>query len=154
MIPVDKPNTISNDKLSAITGLTYRRHKQLADAGFVPKPDRGRWPTLETLRGLFDYYRRDYESKRGLHVEKLRSEKLRADLLELELEEEQNRLIPMDFAIDCLADLIIGITQKIKGSSLSELEKAEILKDVRSLNVRAIVKKRGKNFRRPDAEDT
>jgi hypothetical protein len=50
------PGKISSKKLASITGLTDRRHRQLADQGYFPAPIRGLYETTATLSGLFRYY--------------------------------------------------------------------------------------------------
>ncbi len=50
-------DTISALELEEITGLTDRRHRQIADEGYFPKPDLGKYRRDETLRGMFRYYR-------------------------------------------------------------------------------------------------
>ena len=49
--------TIHGEKLEALTGLTDRRHRQLAKAGYFPSPVRGMYQLVATLRGMFNYYR-------------------------------------------------------------------------------------------------
>jgi hypothetical protein len=48
---------IAGRALCEITGLTDRRHRQLAADGYFPAPIRGKYETKATLAGLFRYYR-------------------------------------------------------------------------------------------------
>lgn len=57
---MSQPQTISADKLSALTGLSDRRHRQLADDGFFPKPDGGQYLLTPTISGMFRYFRESH----------------------------------------------------------------------------------------------
>jgi hypothetical protein len=48
---------ISAEQLCAITGLTDRRHRQLASAGFFPPPIKGKYQAGKTLIGVIRYQR-------------------------------------------------------------------------------------------------
>jgi hypothetical protein len=48
---------ISASELESLTGLTDRRHRQLAIEGFFPKPRLSKYLREETIHGLFRYYR-------------------------------------------------------------------------------------------------
>lgn len=47
---------ISWQDLCALTGLTDRRHRQLAEQGYFPAPIRGHYRRRETVAGLFKYF--------------------------------------------------------------------------------------------------
>ena len=49
--------TISGAELRELTGLTDRRHRQLADQGYFPAPVRGEYKRAETIAWLFRYFR-------------------------------------------------------------------------------------------------
>jgi hypothetical protein len=49
--------TISADELCVFTGLTDRRHRQLAKSGYFPPPLRGHYQKDKTVAGLFLYFR-------------------------------------------------------------------------------------------------
>jgi len=55
--------TISGEKLSALTGLTDRRHRQLAKEGYFPPPLRGLYPAWPAITGLFKYHREQLSKK-------------------------------------------------------------------------------------------
>lgn len=59
------PGSISGDKLCALTGLTDRRHRQLAKDGFFPAPNLGEYQLTPTIQGLFRYYREQRERSKG-----------------------------------------------------------------------------------------
>jgi hypothetical protein len=70
--------TITSEALESFTGLTDRRIRQLAKAGYFPPPKNGVYQQSVTIRGLFKYYREDHHNtSRTLNDAKL--EKLRAD---------------------------------------------------------------------------
>ena len=75
--------TIHADRLSALTGLSDRRHRQLAKEGFFPAPVRGHYQTDATLSGLFRYYREarsaDKEKRAQIDFEKHRKLKIDND---------------------------------------------------------------------------
>lgn len=56
-------DTITADKLCALTGLTDRRHRQLAKAGYFPPPKNAEYDLALTVKGLFDYYRQTKETR-------------------------------------------------------------------------------------------
>src|SRR6266576_3364715 len=62
---VTRPGCISADKLCQLTGLTDRRHRQLATAGCFPPPYRGQYELSPTLQGLFKHFRELLAHKSG-----------------------------------------------------------------------------------------
>lgn len=50
-------STITAEELCGYTGLTDRRHRQLAKAGYFPPPLRGRYQRDKSIAGLFQYLR-------------------------------------------------------------------------------------------------
>lgn len=48
---------ISSAELREFTGLTDRRHRQIADAGYFPLPVKGMYEREKTLKGMFIYLR-------------------------------------------------------------------------------------------------
>jgi hypothetical protein len=57
------PATITAEYLCGITGLTDRRHRQLAKAGFFPPPINGRYQGAAALVGIIRYQRQQLEKK-------------------------------------------------------------------------------------------
>jgi hypothetical protein len=53
----DLVRTISADELCGLTGLTDRRHRQLAKDGWWPAKEPGGWRRDETLAGVIKYFR-------------------------------------------------------------------------------------------------
>ena len=54
---------ISATELEDLTGLTDRRHRQIAGEGYFPKPERGIYIRADTLRGMFQFYRERSEKE-------------------------------------------------------------------------------------------
>ena len=78
---------LSAAALCELTGLTDRRHRQIAAEGYYPPPDRGRYRIKETLIGLFRYYREQLHKKEdNLATERKKYTIARREKLELETE--------------------------------------------------------------------
>lgn len=89
--------TISGEKLSELTGLTDRRHRQLADEGWIPKPDRGEYRFGATIRGILKFYREANDRAKGdLASEKLAKLRTERMIAELKLEQQRGELIDID----------------------------------------------------------
>jgi hypothetical protein len=90
--------TITAEKLCALTGLTDRRHRQLAKDGYFPPPVKGQYQVGPTLAGMFRYYRETREARDALRDEKVRETRARADLFEIEKRVKEKELVPLDEA--------------------------------------------------------
>jgi hypothetical protein len=89
--------TISGEKLTELTGLTDRRHRQLADEGFFPKPDGGEYKLAPTLRGLLRFYREWKDRAAGdLAGEKLAKLRTERQIAELKLEQHRGEVISLE----------------------------------------------------------
>lgn len=58
-----KIKSITGAELREMTGLTDRRHRQLADQGYFPAPSRGNYDREKTFEGMFRYYREQLGKK-------------------------------------------------------------------------------------------
>lgn len=85
---------ITADELCALTGLTDRRHRQLAKDGFFPPPEGSAYQTIPTLRGLFQHYRAINENRTDLAGEKLGKIAAERRLAELQLARERREVLP------------------------------------------------------------
>lgn len=85
--------TIHADKLCALTGLTDRRHRQLAKAGYFPPPAMSEYQLAPTIKGMFQYYR---EQKAKQKSSKERIDKARAEKLEIGNETLKRELLPAE----------------------------------------------------------
>jgi len=69
-----------------LTGLTDRRHRQLAAAGYFPLPDRGRYDAAAAIAGLFRHFREQLSKKNSeLVQEQRRLAKAKRETVEEEL---------------------------------------------------------------------
>ena len=55
--PEGLPEFIAGAKLALLSGLSDRRHRQIAKDGYFPDPIRGRYKFEATISGLFKFYR-------------------------------------------------------------------------------------------------
>lgn len=89
----DSPQTISAEKLCALTGLTDRRHRQLAKSGYFPSPVMSEYQLAPTIKGMFQYYREQKDKKTNTDE---RIKKARAEKLELANEATRKEMIPAE----------------------------------------------------------
>lgn len=128
---------ISSDRLAALTGLTDRRHRQLAKEGYFPEPERGQYELAPTLRGLFKFYREVRQKDTGNQAaEKLRKTKEGADKLALENEKTRGRLVEVETVYRHFEGIFVGLRARILASSMTDQEKDETLNDLRRLRGR------------------
>lgn len=106
--------TIEGDRLCFITGLTDRRHRQLAKEGYFPPPIRGKYQLVRTLQGLFRYYR-EAQVKRTGRMEEERELKMAAErkMAELAYEKEVGAVLETDIVYKAWEGIILGAHQKI-----------------------------------------
>lgn len=89
-----RPGTIASDKLCELTGLTDRRHRQIAAEGFFPPPTQGAYDATKTLAGLFRYYREQLHKKEdSLASERKKLSIARREKLEVETAKLKGELI-------------------------------------------------------------
>jgi len=87
--------TISAEQLCALTGLTDKRHRQLAKDGFFPPPIKGEYQFRETINGMFRYYREMTKRARGsLAEQQLAKAKADRELAELEVARQRREVVP------------------------------------------------------------
>jgi hypothetical protein len=86
-------NSITAEKLCALTGLTDRRHRQLAKAGYFPPPVMSEYQLAPTIKGMFQFYREQKDKQKGSDE---RIKKARAEKLELANEATKKDLIPAE----------------------------------------------------------
>lgn len=93
----EAPQTISADKLCALTGLTDRRHRQLASDGWFPSPVESQYLLTPTIQGMFRYYRESNKLTKQKTID-LKEENLRLDseLKKAKLAKEHRRVIDRD----------------------------------------------------------
>ena len=86
--------TISGEQLCAITGVTDRRHRQLATAGYFPPPIRGHYQVGKTLVGIIKYQREQLKKKNDkLAKEQLGLTKAKRELAQEALAEQRGKYV-------------------------------------------------------------
>jgi hypothetical protein len=105
--------TIDAGALSALSGLTDRRHRQLAKSGFFPPPANGQYELNATIRGLFRYYRESSQKQDELRVQQTRKEKALAIRIETENKVRAGRLIEPEIMREEIARAFSLVRQAI-----------------------------------------
>jgi len=122
---------ISGVTLCELSGLTDRRHRQLAAEGFFPPPVRGQYQLRAAIAGLFRFYR-ELQVKRGANLAQKRERKIDNEntLLELEIAEREAQLIATEEMVARLTPACAAMRTRILGSSLGEAERDALLDDL------------------------
>ncbi len=135
----EKDPVISGEKLEGLTGLTDRRHRQLAKEGYFPNPERGSYQLTPTLKGLFKYFREvRLKDSTTMAAEKLRKLKEEADRVALENERTRGKLVEVEAVYKHFEGIFVSFRARVLASSLSNEEKDELLNDLRKLKARDI----------------
>jgi hypothetical protein len=79
------PTELSAEELCSWTGLTDRRHRQLASAGYFPPPVGGVYQFGKTVSGMIRYYQEQADKAKGGIME-LRQANLEKQNLRLDIE--------------------------------------------------------------------
>ena len=109
-------NTITADQLSNLTGLTDRRHRQLAKDGFFPPPTNGVYKLAPTIQGMFRYYRDLAKQKANGYMEE-REMKLRAErkLAEISLDKARRKSLDSGAVFRAWENVVLTVRQKLLG---------------------------------------
>ena|SRR3990167_899566 len=92
---MEQANSLTAEKLCALTGLTDRRHRQLASAGYFPPPIKGRYQAGKTIAGLFTYFRQQLTKKDdSLRKEQQAYTRAKRELAEEELAQFRGLYVP------------------------------------------------------------
>lgn len=124
--------TITGDKLCGHTGLTDRRHRQLASEGYFPPPVKGLYQRDATLTGLFRYYREMGERTRNIK-DKIDQEKERK--LKLENDETEGRLTDTEKLHAMIAPSLSAIREAVYQKLEMEAPTAMATLDVPSARI-------------------
>ena len=96
-------STLTGSQLEMLTGLTERRLRQLAKAGYFPPPAKGKFQQTATIRGLFKYYREDHHNtNRTLNEAKLEKLKADAEMSRIKVAQARRQMIDRDEVGDYL----------------------------------------------------
>jgi len=116
---MSKTDTTKTAKeLAEILDITDRRVQQLSKLGVIPKVARGRYPLFTAIHGYIKYLRElslETDSPSDLKDAKLRSEKARAEILELEAATKASELVHKDH----VSKIWTSITSLIKAKTLT-----------------------------------
>ncbi len=106
--------TISGRRLCTLTGLTDRRHRQLAKDGYFPPPIKGQYQLTPTLQGMFRYYRElQHRGNDDFAMERLRKTRAEANLAEIRLAKERKDALDRHSVIRTWENIIMVIRQKL-----------------------------------------
>jgi len=90
----EKAATITAEKLCALSGLTDRRHRQLAKEGYFPNPVESQYQLTPTIQGLFRYYREhNQRTKEKLFVNKDTKTAKEIRLLDIKIANEEKKTV-------------------------------------------------------------
>ena len=110
----DAVQTLTAERLCTLTGLTDRRHRQLAAEGYFPAPIKGQYQLVPTIQGMFRYFRD--QMNRGndeFALERLRKTRAEANLAEIRLAKERKHALDKDAVFRCWENILMVIRQKI-----------------------------------------
>ena len=106
--------TISGERLCTLTGLTDRRHRQLAANGYFPSPIKGQYQLTPTIQGMFRYYRElQGRSNDEFALERLRKTRAEANLAELKLSRERKESLDAPSVFKAWENIILTMRQKL-----------------------------------------
>ena len=126
---------ISAATLCELSGLTDRRHRQLAAEGFFPPPVRGQYQLRLAITGLFRYYR-ELHQKRGATLAKKRERKVDNEnrLMEIEIGKEEKTVVDVQDFLRRWEALYVEMKQIVLGSNLADIDKDALLNKLSRLH--------------------
>ncbi len=124
--------TISADILCSLTGLTDRRHQQIAKLGYFPPSVKGQYQLTATLQGMFKYYR-ELGQRRNNRRDAIDEEKHRK--LKLENDETAGRLTDTEKLAEQVAASLIAFRDLIYAKVESQAPTAMSTLDVPSARI-------------------
>ena len=105
---------ISGEELCSITGLSDRRHRQLAEEGYFPPPIKGQYQFEATLQGMFQHFRDQLNRGQDeLSIERLRKTRAEANLAELRLARERKESLDAKSVFKAWENILLTLRQKI-----------------------------------------
>lgn len=112
--------TLSADRLCELSGLTHRRHLQLAADGFFPAPVGMMWELEPTIQGLFKFYR-EHNTRTKEKLVSTKEEKTQKEirLLEMKIEEQERQTVKRSD----VSKLFLHVSSKQKAVLFAALER-------------------------------
>jgi len=130
--------TITSEKLCALTGLTDRRHRQLAKDGWFPPPIRGEYQLSPTVKGILKFYRTAMEGKQqGSRFREARDmrEEARARSAMVKAKMDESQAVPVEHAIR----LVTKAASQVRTRLLAIPAKAAALLEAKDVTQREIL---------------
>jgi len=107
-------NSITAEKLCALTGLTDRRHRQLAKAGYFPPPLRGEYQLGPAIKGLFRYYNERLQKKDTVFEDARGREKsAKARLAEMAADIQEGKLLTVDAVSEANSSILTSLVTRL-----------------------------------------
>lgn len=109
------PATHSLETISKLLDLTPRRVQQLSKEGVIPKAERGRYELVPAVRGYIRYLKERSINPGVVSFDEVRARKTaaEAELVEIELKERRNSLVPVSDVIDAWLELIAACKSRM-----------------------------------------
>ncbi|MDH4318205.1 MAG: hypothetical protein OEV64_07420 [Desulfobulbaceae bacterium] len=131
--------TISSADLCILTGLTDRRHRQLAQAGHFPPPVDGQYDANRTFQGLIKYAFKAIRKKSDeLEKERTQLTKAKREMAQEELAKFRGEYIPLSVIGQSFAntsvrikDVMVRRFEQELGPKLAGKNTIEILMEIR-----------------------
>lgn len=131
--------TISAEDLCGLTGLTDRRHRQIAAKGFFPPPIQGRYQAGKTLVGMLKYVTEQLRKRDGRQAkEQLKLTKAKRELAQEELAEVRGKYVAKDEIGPALRN--ISLHQRAVLQRLFEQQLAPKLAGLTTIEILSLVK--------------
>jgi phage terminase Nu1 subunit (DNA packaging protein) len=132
--------TFPLETVSKLLDLTPRRVNQLVAEGVIPKAERGRYELVPVVRSYVRYLR-DKAVKGDVHgddysTHRVRLMKVRADVMEMEKEQMENKLIPSEDVQSAWSEVVSACRAKllsIPTKTAPEVFAANDINDVKAI---------------------
>ncbi len=110
----DNIQTIPAEQLCTLTGLSDRRHRQLAKDGYFPSPINGQYQLTLTLQGMFRYYREQQNKGNDeFAMERIRKTRTEANLAEIRLAKERKDALDRKSVLETWENVVMVIRQRL-----------------------------------------
>lgn len=126
-IPKSIPDTIEAQDLASLTGLSDRRHRQLAERGYMPMPVRGVYKLRPAVAGIVKYYQQRAKAEDPLRKARQEEIKSRTKLNNLTIAARQRTMVPVAEAVQVLGKFLSEAKGKIYGHPKLEQEEKDAL---------------------------